>query len=89
MKITDISDLTKEGLLAAAGLATKPTATNRLLSAFGFFAIGVVVGAATALLFAPKSGPGLREDIGDRLRHVGKEELTTSNASSSSDEARA
>ncbi|MDB4979446.1 MAG: hypothetical protein JWM82_198 [Myxococcales bacterium] len=74
-KLSDITDLTKDDLLAGVGLAMKPTTTNRLLSAFGFFGIGVVVGAATALLFAPKSGQGLRQDLGNRFRRVAKDEL--------------
>jgi hypothetical protein len=95
MKLSDIKDVTKNDLLASVGLATKQTTTDRLLSAFGFFGIGVVVGAATALLFAPKSGQGLREDLGSRLRRVvGKgdgtqDEMNAPDASSSSEPARA
>ncbi|HVF44838.1 MAG TPA: YtxH domain-containing protein [Pyrinomonadaceae bacterium] len=33
-----------------------------------YFAIGAVVGAAAALLFAPKSGRELREDLADATR---------------------
>jgi YtxH-like protein len=94
MKLSDIRNVTKEDLLSGVGLAIKPTTTDRLLSAFGFFGIGVVVGAATALLFAPKSGQGLREDIGSRLRQVGKragigDGVDAEDASSSSEPARA
>jgi gas vesicle protein len=95
MKISDIGNVTKEDLLASVGLATKQTTTDRLLSAFGFFGIGVVVGAAAALLIAPKSGQGLREDIGERLRRVTKRDGQDtgkdddSDASSSSEPARA
>ncbi len=86
--LSDITSLTKDDLLAGVGLAMKPTTTDRLLSALGFFGIGVVVGAAAALLFAPKSGQGLREDIGDRLRRVGKsDELNGARASATADEA--
>jgi YtxH-like protein len=93
MKLSDIRNVTKEDLLSGVGLAIKPTTTDRLLSAFGFFGIGVVVGAATALLFAPKSGQGLREDLGNRFRRgVGKgdgDRLDAEDSSSSSEPARA
>jgi gas vesicle protein len=72
MKLSDISDLSKEDVLSSIGLATKRSTTQQLLSAFGFFGVGLVVGAATALLFATRSGQGLREDIGERLRDLRK-----------------
>jgi hypothetical protein len=70
MKLSDISDLSKEDILSAAGLATKHSTTERVLGALGFFGVGLLVGVGAALLFAPKSGQGLREDIGERFRRV-------------------
>jgi hypothetical protein len=82
MKLSDISDLSKEDVLSGVGLATNPSTTQRLLSALGIFGAGAVVGAAAALLFAPKSGRGLREDIGSRLSDLrnGDGAPTTSDA---------
>jgi hypothetical protein len=70
MNLTDITNLKSEDLLAAIGLATRQTATARLLNFAGAFAAGTVVGGIAALLFAPKSGRRLREDLGDRIRSV-------------------
>jgi len=68
MKLSDISDLSKDDILSALGLASKPTNSERLLSAVGIFGVGLLVGAGAALLFAPKSGQGLREDLSERFR---------------------
>ena len=68
MKLSDIRDLSKDDILAALGLASKPTTSERLLGTLGIFGIGLLVGVGAALLLAPKSGQDLREDLGDRLR---------------------
>ena len=68
MKIKDIRDLSKDDILAALGLATKPSTTQRMLGTMGTFGVGLLVGAGVALLLAPKSGEDLREDIGQRIR---------------------
>lgn len=70
MNLTDVTDLKSEDLLAAIGLATRQTVTTRLLSFAGAFATGALVGGVTALLLAPKSGRGLREDLGSRIRSI-------------------
>jgi hypothetical protein len=70
MNLPDVADLKSEDLLAAIGLATRQTVTARLLSFAGAFAAGALVGGVAALLFAPKSGRGLREDLTDRIRSV-------------------
>jgi hypothetical protein len=68
MDLSKITDLTKDDVLAVAGLASRRSTTERVLAAAGIFAGGLLVGAGVALLLAPKSGKGLREDIGHRLR---------------------
>jgi len=70
MKLSDISDLSKEDVLAALGLATKPTVTERVLSSAGLFGLGALVGAGVALLLAPSSGRDLRDDLGRRIRRA-------------------
>ena len=70
MNVTDVTNLNSEDLLAAIGLATQQTVTERLLNFAGAFAAGTLVGGIAGLLFAPKSGRGLREDLGDRIRSV-------------------
>ena len=68
MKLSDISDLSKDDILSALGLATKTSTSQRLLGTAGVFGIGLLIGASAALLLAPKSGQSLREDLGERLR---------------------
>jgi hypothetical protein len=70
MNLTDVTDLKSEELLTAIGLATRQTVAARLLNFAGAFAAGALVGGIAALLFAPKSGRGLREDLSDRIRSV-------------------
>jgi YtxH-like protein len=70
MNLSDVTDLKAEDLLAATGLATRQTATARLLNFAGAFAAGALIGGIAALLLAPKSGRGLREDLGDSIRSV-------------------
>jgi len=40
---------------------------DQLLSAVGIFAAGILTGAALAVLFAPKPGAELRQEIGERV----------------------
>lgn len=68
MKLDDLRKLDKDDVLSALGLATKRTASERLLGGLGLVAAGALVGAAAALLFAPTSGQGLREQLAQRFR---------------------
>ncbi|HEX3901796.1 MAG TPA: YtxH domain-containing protein [Polyangia bacterium] len=74
MKINDLHDLSKDDLLAALGLTSKPTTSERLLGGLGIFGVGLLVGAGVALLLAPKSGEALRADLGERFRNRRNEE---------------
>lgn len=68
MKLSDLSNLDKDDVLSALGLASKRTASERLLGGLGILAVGVLIGAGAALLLAPTSGKGLREELARRLR---------------------
>jgi len=70
MKIEDLKSLSKNDILAALGLETKRSTTNVVASSLAVLGIGLVVGAAAALMFAPKSGRDLREDVEARLRSL-------------------
>ena len=70
MKLSDISELSKEDLLAMLGLATKPSISQRAISSAGLFGLGALVGAGVALLLAPSSGRDLRDDLGRRIRRA-------------------
>lgn len=73
MKLKDLRELDKEDILAALGLAEKPSATDRLLGTLTVFGVGLLVGAGAALLLAPKSGQELRDALGERLRKLGEQ----------------
>lgn len=70
MKLNEIRDLSKDDILSALGLASKPSTAERLVGTLSIFGVGLLVGAGVALLLAPKSGQALREDLGDRLRKI-------------------
>ena len=70
MKMTDVTDLKSEDILAAIGLATRQTVTARLLNFGGAFLAGALIGGAAALLLAPKRGSELREDVANRIRSI-------------------
>jgi len=55
-----------DDLLRYVGLQQR-TANDAAFSMIGAFALGTIVGGALALLFAPKPGHQLRQDLGERL----------------------
>jgi hypothetical protein len=57
----------KEDILDALGIETEASWLPTALAGFG---VGCVVGAAVALMLAPKSGRELRGDIMDRSRDL-------------------
>ena len=67
--------MNKEDILEALGIETSG---NWFLHSLAGFGIGCVVGAAVAMLVAPKSGAELRGDLMERgrdLMHKGREQL--------------
>ena len=55
---------TTDDVLSKLGLQTRASTTDYLFPVLGIFGAGILVGAGVALMFAPKSGAMLREDIG-------------------------
>ena len=88
MKMNDLRDLSKDDVLSALGLTSKPSTSDRLLGALSIFGVGLLVGAGAALLLAPKSGEALRADLGERFRNLRPEETEAPEAATSSGEAR-
>jgi gas vesicle protein len=88
MKINDLRDLSKDDVLSALGLTSKPSTSERLLGTLPIFGVGLLVGAGAALLLAPKSGEALRADLGERVRNLRPEGAATAEAATSSGEAR-
>ena len=68
MTAKDITDITTDDVLSALGLQTRRSTGEYLLPALGIFGVGLLVGAGIGLLFAPKAGTDLRQQIGSRIR---------------------
>jgi hypothetical protein len=65
-----------EDILGYLGLTRTPRASGDAFAATaGAFTLGLVVGAAIALLYAPRSGQEIRRDVGERLSSV-KDRMT-------------
>lgn len=58
----------KNDILAAIGLEPKRTTTQVVLPALGFFAVGILAGVGLGMLFAPKPGYELREDLSEQMK---------------------
>ena len=78
MMLSDISSLSKDDILATLGLERRSSMTSDVLTTAGIFGLGLLVGAAGALLLAPKSGQDLREDLGQRLRTIREDQTRSS-----------
>lgn len=70
MKLTDLKNLSGDDLLDVLGLQKRTSTPAAALEAVGLFGAGVIVGAAVALLLAPKSGRELRDDLNQKIRAV-------------------
>ncbi|MEA2626383.1 MAG: hypothetical protein QOD06_2428 [Candidatus Binatota bacterium] len=60
---------TRDEISSLMGLAPQRD-SETVASAVGVFAIGILVGAGLALLFAPKPGQELRDQIGERVNEL-------------------
>ena len=61
------SNLSQNDLLRPLGLQRiEPASRAPVLSAFALLGVGLAVGAGVALLFAPRTGRELRDDLGRR-----------------------
>jgi hypothetical protein len=68
MSIRDIrSNFDKDYLLGLVGLETKTTFGEMILPTLGIFSLGVIVGAAAGLVFAPAKGEETRETLRNRI----------------------
>ncbi len=62
-----------DDLLEAIGLQYRRTSTEALVATLGAFALGCAVGAAVALLMAPRSGEETRRQLGLQARELGQQ----------------
>jgi hypothetical protein len=51
-------------------LGGKAPSDDFMMSSFGIFAAGIVLGAGLAVLFAPKPGSEIREAIGEKISNL-------------------
>lgn len=75
MKLEDILRAlpSKEDIASAVGLEARSSPTGDMLTAFGIFGTGMILGAGLALLFAPKAGHEVRHDIAEKVGEIGEQ----------------
>ena len=68
--------MNREDILNSLGLQSIPERSDTILPAMGIFGAGILVGAGLGMLFAPKPGRELRDDLrrnagdlGENLKH--------------------
>jgi len=62
----------KEGIASAIGLEARASTTGEMLTAFGIFGTGMILGAGLGLLLAPKAGNEIRQDIVEKVGEIGE-----------------
>lgn len=75
-----MSKYDKEDILAAIGLEPKRGAVDVIIPAVGFFAVGILAGVGLGLLFAPKPGYELREDLTEQFNNMSKNKMQGADA---------
>jgi hypothetical protein len=74
VKLEDILQAlpSREDIATAIGLEARSSATEDLLTGFGIFGTGMILGAGLALLFAPKAGHEIRQEIAEKVAELGE-----------------
>jgi len=69
--LSTLQNLSADDVLGVLGLQRRRSALDDMLvPSLAIFAAGAVVGAATALLLAPKAGPQLRRELSEGARDL-------------------
>lgn len=68
--LSNTYDNSVDSLIDRLGLERQRSTTDSVLPAIGIFSAGLAVGAVLGLIFAPKKGEELREDITDQMDHL-------------------
>jgi hypothetical protein len=67
MNLKDLSSIDKDEILKNLGLQSYRSAALTAIPGIALFGLGVLVGAGVGMLFAPKTGQELRDDISERV----------------------
>src|SRR4051812_35445175 len=79
--LNSLQTLSSDDILAALGLEKRRSpVTGVILPSVALFAAGAVVGAAAAMLLAPKTGEALRRDLTNGAKDIGQRLGTTAQA---------
>jgi hypothetical protein len=79
--VQSLRSLSADDVLAVLGLEKRrSTFPDVIVPSLALFAAGAVVGAAAAVLLAPKSGAALRRDLTDGAKDIGQRLGTTAQA---------
>jgi hypothetical protein len=77
----NLSSYDREDILAAIGLEPKRSTSQVVVPAIGFFAVGILAGVGLGMLFAPKPGYELREDLSEQMKGAVKKGQDMANQS--------
>ena len=74
MKIEELLQAlpSKEDIASAIGFEARASPTGEMLTAFGIFGTGMLLGAGLALLFSPKAGHEIRHDLAEKVGEMGE-----------------
>jgi len=75
MKIEDLllaALPSKEEIASAIGLEARASTTGDIITAFGIFGTGMILGAGLGLLLAPKAGHEIRHEIAEKVGEIGE-----------------
>ncbi len=72
MKLKDLKNIDKDDVLDLLGLE-ESSPTSDFFTGLGLFAVGVLVGAGLGVLFAPKRGEEMREQVSEAWRTKGRQ----------------
>lgn len=67
---TTTYDGVQSGVLDRLGLEPKRSTMELILPALGIFGVGIAVGSALGVIFAPKRGDELRSDLKHRISDI-------------------
>jgi hypothetical protein len=68
--VSSLRNLSADDMLAVMGLEKRRNTADIIVPTVAIFAAGALVGAAAAILFAPKPGAQLRRELSDGARDL-------------------